>query len=162
MHEPNRSLWVDTTMDASQFGGDGGLRRFDVVVVGAGITGMTTARLLARGGASVAVLEAGRVASGATGYTTAKVTALQRTTLSNITSRLGAERAAAYAAANAAAVDAVAAFVADDAIDCAFERAQACTYTTQADQVGAIEAEHEAAVAAGLATRLDASTELPF
>src|SRR5436309_420627 len=64
--------------------------------------------------------------------------------------------------ATAAAVDAVASFVADDAIDCGFERAPACTYTTAADQIGAVEAEHEAAVAAGLSTRLDATTELPF
>src|SRR4029453_9591494 len=39
----------------------------DVCVVGAGLAGLTTAREVARRGWSVAVLEAGRVASGATG-----------------------------------------------------------------------------------------------
>ena len=162
LHETNPSLWVATTSDASGYPSSASQRRFDVVVVGAGVTGLTTAQLLAADGAAVAVLEAGRVAAGVTGYTTAKVTALQRTTLSEITSQLGQERAAVYAAANAAAVERVADLVASCRIDCDFERAPACTYTTQVDGVAAIEAAHEAATAAGLATRFDAVTELPF
>jgi glycine/D-amino acid oxidase-like deaminating enzyme len=47
----------------------------DVAVVGAGITGITTACLLAREGKKVALLEAGRLLNGTTGNTTAKITA---------------------------------------------------------------------------------------
>lgn len=46
----------------------------DVAVVGAGITGLTTAYHLAKAGKSVAVLEAGRVAEGESGRTTAHLT----------------------------------------------------------------------------------------
>jgi glycine/D-amino acid oxidase-like deaminating enzyme len=161
LHETNPSLWVGTA------GEDDGNReplpaRADVVVVGAGIAGLTTARLLAGDGASVAVLDAGPVGAGVTGYTTAKVTALQRTVVSEIAQRHGPETAAVYATANRAAVEEVARLVADDAIECDFERASACTFTTQSDQVSAVEAEHEACTAAGLPSRLDASTELPL
>jgi glycine/D-amino acid oxidase-like deaminating enzyme len=45
----------------------GGERRVDVAVVGAGITGMTAALLLARAGRSVAVLDQDVVAGGTTG-----------------------------------------------------------------------------------------------
>ncbi|MDQ3757887.1 MAG: FAD-dependent oxidoreductase [Actinomycetota bacterium] len=130
--------------------------------MGGGITGLTAARLLADEGVRVAVLEAGPLVAGATGYTTAKVTALQRTTVSEIARRHGAERAAAYAQANRAAVDMVATLVAKDGIDCELERAAACTYTEQPDEVSAVEAEHNALREAGLHARLDASTELPF
>jgi glycine/D-amino acid oxidase-like deaminating enzyme/nitrite reductase/ring-hydroxylating ferredoxin subunit len=162
LREVNPSLWVATAPDALSETPATASGSFDVVVIGAGITGLTTARLLASEGSSVAVVEAGAVCSGVTAYTTAKVTALQRTTLSEIVDRHGAERAAMYAAANAAAVGTVAARVADDAIDCEFERAPACTYAETDDELDAIVAEHEACAHAGLATRLDAATELPY
>ena len=73
--DPNVSLWVATTPETS-YPRLTGTHDADVVVVGAGITGLTTALLLAQGGVSVAVVEAHRVASGTTGYTTAKVTSL--------------------------------------------------------------------------------------
>jgi glycine/D-amino acid oxidase-like deaminating enzyme/nitrite reductase/ring-hydroxylating ferredoxin subunit len=162
LHELNPSLWVATTADSPTVPESVPERGFDVVVVGAGIAGLTTGRLLAAEGRAVAVVEAGALASGATGYTTAKLTALQATTISEIASHLGVERAAAYATANAAAVERVAELVADDEIDCDFVRAPACTYASRASDVEAVEAEHAAATAAGLPTRLGPVTELPF
>ena len=61
-------------------GGRGDLvhdRHWDVVVVGAGITGLTTACLLVRAGARVAVLERRSVGAGTTGRSTAKASVLQ-------------------------------------------------------------------------------------
>jgi glycine/D-amino acid oxidase-like deaminating enzyme/nitrite reductase/ring-hydroxylating ferredoxin subunit len=163
LDEHNPSLWVATSPRtlAGPDTTDGPVEgSYDVVVIGGGITGLTTARLLAREAASVAVLESDRLCSGVTAYTTAKVTALQRTVLSEIVDRHGAERAAMYAEANRDAVELVAELTADDDIACGLERAPACTYTeTRPDLV---EAEHEACTTAGLATRLDALTELPF
>lgn len=164
--EVNRSLWVATTDGAEINVGpglfDGRGSTFDVVVVGAGVAGLTTARLLVDTGARVAVLDAGPVAAGVTGYTTAKVTALQRTTAGELVERHGAERTTAYVQANAASVEKVAELVAADAIDCQMERAPACTYTSDAARIGDIEAELGALRAAGLPARMDSATELPF
>jgi monoamine oxidase len=61
--DPNVSLWVATTPKTSypQLRGN---HDADVVVVGGGITGLTTALLLAQGGVSVVVVEAHRWARG--------------------------------------------------------------------------------------------------
>ncbi len=58
--------------------------RIDDVVVGAGITGLTTALLLARAGRRVAVVEARSVGAVATGNTTAKISLLQGTRCSSM------------------------------------------------------------------------------
>ncbi len=75
-------------------------RNPDVVVVGAGITGLSTAVLLARAGRQVVVLEARSVGAGATGNTTGKVSLLQHTLLSTILPRQGRGRTRDYVTAN--------------------------------------------------------------
>jgi glycine/D-amino acid oxidase-like deaminating enzyme len=75
IHERNQSLWIGTsgTTEWEALRAD---LRVDVVVVGAGIAGLTTARLLVGAGRTVAVIDAGELCAGVTGYTTAKVTSL--------------------------------------------------------------------------------------
>lgn len=75
-------------------------RDADVVVVGAGITGLVTAVLLARAGKGVIVLEALSAGAGATGNTTAKVSLLQGTKLSKIIAKHGRKRARQYVEGN--------------------------------------------------------------
>jgi glycine/D-amino acid oxidase-like deaminating enzyme len=90
------SLWIATSPGTAYPALEGSLD-VDVAVVGGGITGLTTATLLAEAGARVAVLEARRIATGTTGNTTAKATALQGLVLSDVADSLGEEAARAYA-----------------------------------------------------------------
>ena len=83
-----QSLWLEA-LPATGYPPPTTERHFDVLVLGGGIAGLTTALLLKREGMRVAVVEAGRVASGASGNNTAKVTALQSTRLSTIRSVRG-------------------------------------------------------------------------
>jgi glycine/D-amino acid oxidase-like deaminating enzyme len=53
----------------------------DVVVIGAGMTGITTAYLLKRAGRRVALIERDRVACAASGHTTAHLTCVTDTRL---------------------------------------------------------------------------------
>ena len=95
----------------------------DVAVLGAGITGATTAYLLGREGLRVALLEAGHVASGATGYTTAKLTAGHGLVYAGLVDDFGVEAAAHYARSNQEAIERVAGIVDEHGIECGFERA---------------------------------------
>ncbi|MGQ0744569.1 MAG: FAD-dependent oxidoreductase [Acidimicrobiales bacterium] len=159
--ERNRSLWIDTS-PSTDYPGLCGDIRVDVAVVGGGIAGLTTALLLKRSGASVAVIEADRLAAGTTGHTTAKVTSLHGLTYAELRSKSGDEKARLYAEANQAAIEKVAALAEEMSIDCNFERRSAYTYTQDEGQRSAIEAEVEAVCALGLAARFVEDTELPY
>ena len=134
----------------------------DVVVVGGGITGLTTALLLKDAGASVVVLEAGRVASGSSGYNTAKVTALHGLAYGRLLRGVGRKKAQQYADANSAAVEQVVALDTRLGEVASVERQAAYTYTTDDDRVGDIAAEVEAANMLGLPATLETTTALPY
>ena len=159
--EDDDSLWMRTAPGPS-YPALSGNEEFDVVVVGAGITGLTTAYFLKQSGARVAVIDRHRVASGTTGKTTAKVSALHSLTYAQLTAKHGEDKARRYAEANQDAVERIAALVEELGSDCQFERASAYTYTNSDDQVSQIEAEVEAATRLGLPASYTEDTDLPF
>src|SRR3954454_9388264 len=157
----NTSLWVDTTPDSAYPFLKPGVH-VDVAVLGGGIAGLTTALLLKRDGARVAVVEAGRVGAGVTAYTTAKVTSLHGIQYQSVRSSFGEDGARAYAEANEAGLARISDWVDDLSIDCDFRRKPAFTYAEDADDVGKVEDEVEAAVAAGLPASMTTETDLPW
>ncbi|HVM19109.1 MAG TPA: FAD-dependent oxidoreductase [Egibacteraceae bacterium] len=137
-------------------------RSVDVAVIGAGITGLTTALLAQRNGARVAVIEAESVASGTTGRTTGKVTSQHGEIYGRLTRRHGQDVARLYGAANEAAVGLVAELVSDLDIQCGFARAAAFTYTTDPQSVQRLQEEAETARRLGLPSEFVTETDLPF
>ena len=153
-------LWADTVAPTSypQLSGE---HSASVAVVGGGITGLTTALLLATRGLDVVLLEARTLASGTTGGTTAKVTSQHGLLYDRLISSHGDEVAGIYAVANAAAVEQVAALV-EQGIDCDFQRRDAYVYTADPEQLAALEREVTATQRLGLPASFTQSTELPF
>ena len=77
----------------------------DVLVVGGGITGVTTALLLAEQGRQVVLLEAGEIGGGTTGHSTGNLYATTRTGIASIASHWDQEVAREVLAARGAAID---------------------------------------------------------
>ena len=92
----------------------------DVVVVGAGLTGITTAYLLKQAGARVALLERDRIAAGDTSRTTAHLTYVMDARLHQLADTFGHDAAKAFWEAGAAAIDAIAAIARQTHADCDF------------------------------------------
>lgn len=145
------SLWNATAhrptpREGSLVDGD----HYDVVVVGAGIVGLTAALELARAGRRVLVLEARRMGSGVTGSTTGKVTAAHGLRYSLLQRDIGPERTRMYAEANQRAVGWVRDLVHTEEIACDWRDRAAFTYTSDPSQKAELEAEARATIDAGL------------
>ena len=157
----NVSYWVDSTSPA-EFPRLTGELEVDVAVVGAGIVGLTAARILKNAGRSVAVVEMDRIGRGVTGYTTAKVTAGHSLIYQQLEKRHGADKARAYARANQRALERIAGWIRDDSIDCDFERRTNYVYAETFEQLNSIEMEVEAARGAGLDVSFERELDLPY
>ncbi|MGV0836225.1 FAD-dependent oxidoreductase [Mycolicibacterium thermoresistibile] len=127
---------------------DPGNRRADVVVVGAGITGLITAVLLARAGKDVLVVEAQYVGAGATGNTTAKISLLQGSKMSKIVAKHGAKRARQYVEGNTEGLEWLVQHC--EAHGLSVQREDAYTYAQSAKGVPSARAEYQACRKAGL------------
>ncbi len=139
---------------------DDGAHSAEVIVVGAGITGLMTAVLLARAGKDVLVLEARTVGACATGNTTAKISLLQGSHLSKILSKHGPETARAYVDGNREGQSWVLNQCESHGV--AVQREDAYTYAQSEKGVASARAELEAAHAVGLGAIWEADADVPF
>lgn len=113
-----KSLWMESSLPSYPR-----LERdlaVDVVVVGAGITGLTAAYLLTKAGRTVAVLERDRIIERDTAQTTAHLTMVTDTWLSELVDRFGRDHARAVWDGGLAAIAQIDSIVRDEAIACDF------------------------------------------
>lgn len=90
----------------------------DVVVIGAGITGLTAAYLLKRGGQRVAVIDRRRAGGVDSGVTTAHVTCVTDLDLTELVKAFGRDHAKAVWDAGLAAIEQIDGIIQREAIDC--------------------------------------------
>lgn len=123
-------------------------RGADVVVVGAGLTGLVTALLLRRAGCSVTVLDAASPGALASGGNTGKLSLLQGSVLSSIRAHHPASLVRAYVQANREGAAWLTAFA--DAEGVSYTRRTAYSYAQGSDGASTVEEEAAAAMEAGL------------
>ena len=159
---PSHSSYWNATAPASSYPALAGEIEADVAIIGGGIVGVTTARLLTDRGLKVALVEARRIGEGVTGKSTAKITSQHNITYTVIEKKFGEAGARLYADANETGVRTICELVERHGIACNLERRSAITYTRDEDEVERIEAEAGLAIRLGLPALLTRDIGLPF
>lgn len=146
------SYWIDSA-PAPKFSALKEDIAVDVLVVGAGITGITAAYLLKRAGYNVALVEKDRCLSGETSFTTAHITCVTDAPLSDLVKNFGRDHAQAVWDSKLAAIDTIDRIAWREQIKCQFDWVPAFLFnpsaeTGRADQEQhSLDLEHEAALA---------------
>lgn len=135
----------------------------DVLVVGAGLTGITAAYLLSKSGKSVAVIEGSKILNGTTGFTTAKVTAQHGHVYQQLINTFDEEKARLYYDAQVEALNFVEQTVSTLDIKCDFEKVPAYIYADTEEGLDTLRKEMDAYQKIGIeSAALTKETELPY
>lgn len=122
----------------------------NVCIIGAGISGLTTAYRLVKEGKSVVVLDDGAIASGETARTTAHLSNALDDRYVEIERLHGEQGARLAAESHTHAIDWIERIIADEGIECEFERVDGFLFPTTGEDPELLAAELDAAQRAGV------------
>ncbi|MDM5206633.1 FAD-dependent oxidoreductase [Cytobacillus kochii] len=151
-----QSYWLEAKQ--LQYQSLDGNTKTDVVIIGSGITGITSAYLLAKEGLKVILLDAGEVLAGTTGHTTAKVTAQHGLIYDELIEHFGIEQARLYYEAQADAIKMIEKEAAN--INCDFSNESSFIYATNDQYSEKLTFEYDAYKRLGITGQLKES--IPF
>lgn len=155
------SIWIDTgeVPDTRPLETD---LTSEIVIVGAGIAGLSVAYELVRRGHAVTVIEAGQIGGGQSGRTTAHLASALDDRYHSL-ERLHGERGARLASeSHRAAIDRVEAIINDENISCDFQRNDGYLFLGEGDDPIILEQELDAALRAGELVERAETAPLPF
>lgn len=153
------SIWTETIIIPEKNRLENNLQT-DVVIIGAGITGILTAYFLEKSGLKTIILEANKIASGQTKHTTAKITSQHGLIYQSLLKTLGEETTKLYAKKNENAISYYQKLIQDLNIDCDFKLCYSYLYSTK--NLKPLEEEVNIAKKSGIDAYLTFDTELPF
>jgi glycine/D-amino acid oxidase-like deaminating enzyme/nitrite reductase/ring-hydroxylating ferredoxin subunit len=128
------SLWQDNSSPYEPCNQADKNLLYDVIIVGGGITGISTALLLQNAGKKCLVIEAANLCFGTTGGTTAHLNTLLDTPYTTIKKNFGEENAKLVANATKQAIDLIRSNIATYSIDCGFQEGEAYLFAQDEQQ----------------------------
>ena len=155
------SLWSATATGPS-FPALSGDTKADVVIVGGGITGLTTAYLLQKAGRNVTVVESNKLGQGVTGYTSAHLTYILDAKFQDLVKRFGVKKMRLVQDSNEAALATIARIVKEEHIDCDWSAVDGYLYAETEKDEKYLRDELEAAKRLGIAATYTKDVPLPF
>jgi glycine/D-amino acid oxidase-like deaminating enzyme/nitrite reductase/ring-hydroxylating ferredoxin subunit len=143
------TLWIDSVEPLAYSKAEMNMET-DVVIVGGGLAGISTAYCLVKSGKKVVVVEDGFVGSGETGRTTAHLVSALDDRYYELERMFGKEKTKRIADSHKAAIDFIEETVKTEHIRCNFERLDGFLFLHPSDDVESLEKEYKAAKEAGI------------
>ena len=135
----------------------------DIVIIGAGLAGITTAYLLSKTGKSIVLIEKESIAKTATtGYTTAFITYIIDTSLSQLIKIFNKEKARQVWSSGNDAINLIEHIVTKEKINCEFMRCSEHMYANSTDQIQSLQEETKLGQALGFDVSWHESNNLNF
>ena len=146
----NISLWQQTVTNYTAQNNKPEDKIFDVLIVGGGITGITTGLLLQQKGQQCVIAEAYNLCFGTTGGTTAHLNSFFDTSYDQVQSRFGEDNAQLLAQAATQALALFEKHVNEYSIDCDYERKDGYVFAQTKDQEEQLDQMYSASIQAGV------------
>jgi glycine/D-amino acid oxidase-like deaminating enzyme/nitrite reductase/ring-hydroxylating ferredoxin subunit len=160
---PHGRIYWNDTAETSSFPTLAGDLQVDIAIIGGGIVGITTARMLKDRGLTVAVIEARRIGRQVTGRSTAKLSSQHGILYQTLEQSFGEDKARLYAEAQETGIRTISQLAARYRIDADIESIPAYVWTEDEDWVSKLEKEVEVARRLGLPAHLQrGDIGLPF
>jgi len=159
-----KSLWQDNMPDFTSRENNTNDKEFDVVIVGGGITGITTGLLLQKSGMQVAIAEARNICFGTTGGTTAHLNTMMDTPYNEIINKFNEEDARIVASAARESLNLVKKNVKEYHIDCGYKELPGYLFSQTDNQRKELDEILEASQRAGVEVSLSNTipVNIPF
>ncbi|KAA0992617.1 FAD-dependent oxidoreductase [Dyadobacter aurulentus] len=155
------SLWQKNAVEHVASGNFDPHVIYDTIVVGAGITGLTTALLLQEGGKQCVVVDAHSLGFGTTGGTSAHINTFADTTYDEVEKDFGKEASVQFAESIARSVALINHFVQKYQIDCDFEWKKGYVYSETDKETDQLNTLFESALRAGVNAQIAGQAPAP-
>lgn len=166
MNFEHSSIWHSTDLDYSQTYPElDKSHDADIIIIGAGISGLTAAYLLSGSGKKILLIEAGQIASGTSGHSTGNLYTLVDHHLSKLIDKWGLEKARMVVQSREQAIKLIESLVHKYDIDCQFQRVKFTYFSEEENHESLQFIEEEAKAALNLGLHYKKQTKinaLPF
>lgn len=113
-------------------------KKCDILIIGAGICGLTTAYYLSKAKRQVMIVEADHIAYGASGRSTGKLSSLHGCIYHQLIRIHGEKKAGDYYKVNQEAIESIKAIIDEYQIECDYEESEALAYCTSEEKAKVI------------------------
>ncbi|MGD9570167.1 MAG: FAD-dependent oxidoreductase [Sedimentibacter sp.] len=147
MEYPRNSYWhesADNKIDVIKNKEELNDKKFDILIIGAGITGLNTAYLLKDSGYKIGIIDGTTIGYGVTGYTTAKITVQHDVFYDYLINSFSLAEAKQYLKANEEGLKLIKKIIEENNIQCDFKEQTAYVYATDDTELKMIKQEFEA------------------